>query len=286
MGDMESDPCGAWSGTRGERWIAQLGGLEATLRPVDEPLILALRLDGPARIADIGCGGGGGSIEVFKRAPAGTVLDGYDVALPMIEAARARTRDIGFHQADVATAEVRGAPYDRLVSRFGVMFFENPRAAFANLYGWLAPGGRFAFAVWGPTEDNPWMTNVRDAVSEVVELPTSDFDDVPGPFRYAQKDVLVRLLEGAGFCDVEVSSWRGLLLLGGGLAAREAAEFALSAFGSFAERLDEAGEGARRKALDDLSERLVRAEVSGRVAMNARVLIHSGRRGLRPRLSL
>ena len=62
----------------------------------------------------------------------------------------------------------RKRPYDRLVSRLGMMFFEDPPAAFANLARWLAPGERFAFAVWGRPAENPWMTTVPEVVAEII----------------------------------------------------------------------------------------------------------------------
>src|SRR5205823_7697307 len=138
-------------------------------------------------------------------------------------------------------------PYDRLVSRFGIMFFDDPPAAFGNLRRWLAPGGRFAFAVWGPASDNPWLTSVRDVVARIVELPKPD-RDAPGPFRYADADTLLALLRRAGFSALDVRDWRGALPIGGALPPAEAADFALSSFSSFGELLAEAGAGALDEA--------------------------------------
>src|SRR5947209_2594612 len=167
-----------WAGGRGERWRAHLGGMEAMLAPVDEPLIRALNLHTACRIADVGCGGGGTSLEILRRAPAGSVVHGFDLSPALIELARSRKqfeeRAIAFEVADVATATVVGEAYDRLVSRFALMFFDDPTAAFANLFRWLAPTGRFAFAVWGPLTENPWMTTVRQALAEIIELPPTD----------------------------------------------------------------------------------------------------------------
>ncbi len=147
------------------------------LAPVDEPLIGALRLeaaDWPCRIADIGCGGGATTLSILRCAPAGSVVNGFDISPALIASARERMkseqRAIGFEVADVAAAPAPEAPYERLVSRFGVMFFDDPPAAFSNLLRWLAPGGRIAFAVWARPAENAWMTTVRDVVAEVVEL--------------------------------------------------------------------------------------------------------------------
>jgi SAM-dependent methyltransferase len=142
-----------WSAARGDQWRTQLSGMEPMLAPIDEPLIRALELDAPCTIADIGCGGGGTALEILRRAPAGSVVHGFDLSPPLIELARGRAPHepaIAFDVADMATAEP-GRPYDRLVSRFGVMFFGDPLAAFANLVRWLEPGGRFAFASSHPS---------------------------------------------------------------------------------------------------------------------------------------
>jgi SAM-dependent methyltransferase len=255
--------------------------MEAMLRPVDEPLIQALRLDAPLRIADAGCGGGGTALEVLARAPQGSVVHGFDISPALVEAARDRARDggraAGFEVADMATAAAPGLPYDRLVSRFGVMFFADPPAAFANLARWLAPGGRFAFAVWAPPADNPWMTTARDVVGEVVDVPPTD-PDSPGPFRYAEASKLLALLERAGFGDLEVRDWRGQLALGGGMPAAEAAEFALASFATLAELLAGAGDEALRVARASLTARLREHERGGAVRMDARVHVVVGAR--------
>src|SRR5215467_7718535 len=173
---MNENPAASdWAAARGDKWRDQLSGMEAMLAPVDEPLISALRLDAPYRIADIGCGGGGTTLEILRRAPAGSVVHGFDISQALIDTARSRIRsddrDVAFAVADVATAPAQESPYDRLVSRFGVMFYDDPPAAFSNLVRWLAQGGRFAFAVWGPQAENPWRTSLREVVAEIIDAP-------------------------------------------------------------------------------------------------------------------
>ena len=270
-----------WAAARGEKWLAQLSGMEGMLAPVDEPLLRALRLEAPFRIAEIGCGGGGTALEILRRAPAGSVVHGFDISPALIEVARRRIgpaqQAIAFETADMATAAPPKEPYDRLVSRFGIMFFDDASAAFANLARWLAPGGRFAFAAWGPTADNPWMTSVRDAAAEVVEIPTPD-PEAPGAFRYAEADKLLALLARAGFGELEARDWRGVLPLGGGLAPAEAATFALATFASFGELLAKAGDEALTHARQSLTARFARHQQEGVVRMDARVHIFTGAR--------
>jgi SAM-dependent methyltransferase len=267
-----------WTADRGEKWRGQLERMEAMLAPVDEPLIRALRLDGPCRIAEAGCGGGTTSMELLRRAPAGSVIHGFDISPALIEGARGRGRVPGvleYEVADMATAAPPTGGYDRLVSRFGVMFFADPPAAFRNLLGWLAPAGRFAFAVWGRLEDNPWMSIVRESVGGIIELPPPE-SDAPGPFRYGDVSSLMHLLDDAGYGDLDVSDWSGMLPIGGAVGAEEAASFALASFSNFAEALCEAGDRAHREAREILAQRLSLYERDGAVRMEARVWIATG----------
>jgi len=275
---MNENPAASdWAAARGEKWRAQLPRMEAMLAPVDKPLIEALALDAPFRIADIGCGGGGTTLEIARRAQAGSAVHGFDISRALIEAARARAGTdpaIAFSLADVGTAPAPQPPYDRLTSRFGIMFYDDPPSAFARLARWLAPHGRFAFAVWAPPADNPWMTSVRNVAGEIIDVPQPD-PDAPGPFRYAGADKLLALLDGAGFGDLDARDWRGLLALGGGLKATDAADFALQAFAA-GDLVAEAGEAVRAQVRQALMEHFARHEEDGAVRMDARVHIVTG----------
>jgi SAM-dependent methyltransferase len=270
-----------WTALRGEKWRTSLTGMEAMLAPVDEPLIRALQLgEVPCRIAEIGCGGGGTTLQIGCRAPSGSVVHGFDLSPALIQLAVSRTRsgvdaNIEFHVADVGTVAPPNVPYDRLVSRFGIMFFEDPSSAFANLSRWLAPDGRFAFAVWGPLAKNPWMGVVREAVSEVIDLAPLDAD-APGPFRYADQSKLVALLEQSGFSGLAVQDWHQRLPIGGGLQAEEAADFALASFSTFGELLAGVGDAALRRARQTLTARFESYQQDGVVRMDAAVYVVTG----------
>lgn len=274
----ETPSASEWAAARGEKWRDQLSGMEAMLAPVNAPLIETLQLDAPLRVADIGCGGGGTALEIFRKAPALSAVHGYDISPVLIETARGRMRSdepaIAFTLADVATAPVPPDPYDRLVSRFGIMFYDDPPAAFARLKRWLAPHGRFAFAVWGPAADNPWMSSIREVAAAFIDVPPPE-PDAPGPFRYAGADKLLGLLEGAGFRNAELHDWRGALALGGGLPPAEAADFALASF-SVGELLADAGPETSESVRRALTDLLASHEQDGAVWMDAHVHIIAG----------
>lgn len=277
----ESSSSSDWVTERGDTWRIHLSGMEATLSPTDAPLISALRLETPCRIADIGCGGGGTAIEIVRRAPPGSQVHGFDIVPGLIELARGRIPrqgpDLQFDVADLMTA-APDAPYDRLASRFGTMFFDDPRAAFANMRQWLTPAGRFAFAVWGPPADNRWITTVRDLVARVVSMPKPD-PHAPGPFRYADAGTLVALLDQVGFTQLQVDEWRGLLPIGGRLAPAEAARFALASFSSFGELLAQAGEASLATALRLLTDEWSHHYHDGAVRLEARIHVVTGAGG-------
>jgi len=277
---MTRDGIMDWAAARSEKWRRQLAGLEAMLAPIDEPIIEALSLATRLRIADIGCGGGTTTAEVFRRAPSGSVVHGFDLSPALIEVARrrhgARHPAVAFEVADMGTMAPPEQRYDHLLSRLGVMFFTDPPAAFSNLRRWLVPGGRFVFAVWGSVEDNAWMTTTRAAVAEVIDL-TPIEPSAPGPFRYGDIAPLVSVLERTGFVDVTVTDWQQTLPIGNRLSAPDAAHFALAAFSSFAELLSSAGGDAFGRARRALAERFTPYEQEGVVQMPARVHVIAGR---------
>lgn len=268
-----------WSADRGAKWRRNVDGLEAMLAPVDPTLFEALDIRGPVRVADVGCGGGGTSVALARSLPAGSQAHGFDISPDLVAYARTRPdaldRPLDFSVSDVGTDAAPDRPFDRLVSRFGMMFFPEPVSAFGNLHRWLTPDGRFAFAVWGPREQNPWMTELREAIAAAVDLPEKE-PGAPGPFRYADPDVFLDVLTSAGFRDVRSEPWRGTLPLGGGLPAADAADFATRAF-SVGAHLDEIPPDQAAEVRRDLVRRLADHEVAGRVQMSAAAHIVTGR---------
>lgn len=267
----------AWADARGRQWRDQVDGMEATLAPVDAPLIAALRLDGPLDVAEIGCGGGATTRAIASALPAGGTVEGFDISADLVAAARERVGDVARFTVADAGRFLPERRFDRLASRFGIMFFDDPAAAFANLRGWLKPGGRLAFAVWGPGSEVGFMRAVRDGIASVMPVAPPD-PDAPGPCRYGDPARLAALLEHAGFADAASTTWRGELPVGGGLPARAAAEF-LVASSSTAAPLADADPALRLRALDAIEAACAAHERDGLVRMPVRVEIVTARAG-------
>ena len=269
-----------WSADRGVAWRESMGPLEAMLAPVNVPLLEALGLDAPYQIADIGCGGGETSLAMAERAHSGSTVTGFDISPALIEAAQSKQSQgavsTRFQVQDAGQPLSDGAQFDRLTSRFGIMFFPEADRAFTNIAQWLKPGGRFAFAVWGPPEDNPWMSSIRSVLSQHIELPTPE-PHAPGPFRYQDAPAFLQLLERSGFADVQSASWREKLAIGGGLDALAAADFALTAF-SIGQILKQSDQATVQAAQADLAALFSNHLVDGHVRMDAHVHIVTGKR--------
>lgn len=221
-----------WTGEVGDRWLAHAETFESMISPAGQALLDFAAFGMDEKVVDIGCGCGATSFEIANAVGAdGTVL-GFDIALQLIREAKKRAElkhagNISFAVGDAETDMVAGQPYDRLFSRFGVMFFRDSAAAFANMRSWLKPGGKLDFACWAGPEENPWMGIIGQIVGQHIEMPQAD-PDGPGPFRFADKERVRGILTQAGYANIKLTSWHGESLLGGyGATPQSAVEFVL-----------------------------------------------------------
>lgn len=224
------DP-GEWAGAMGDKWLANIDGFEGMIAAVGVALMARADFAAGERVVDIGCGGGATTIEIGQAVgPEGEAL-GIDVSEPLLAAARRRAGTAGnvrFLAADAATLTL-DAPRDRLFSRFGVMFFNDFPAAFANMRRMLRDGGRVDFSAWAPASENGWIVDMQAILAKHVERPRP-VPNAPGPFALQDIDFARPLMEGAGFRSVEFDLWRGEQLVGGpGAGPEQAANFVLNA---------------------------------------------------------
>jgi len=189
-----------------ERWEPQV---LHSLAAVDPTLFRALDLRPGHRVLDFGCGSGEPSLAIAQLvAPRGTVL-GLDIAQPMVETARRRAklrgiRNARFRRGDVAHAKLDGR-FDRVVSRYGLMFVDDVPLALERVGRSLKPGGRLALAVWGPEDRNPFFRVRAASALPFLNEPPPDPEHFPGPLRLARPGLLPRLMRQAGFRAVRAT---------------------------------------------------------------------------------
>ena len=197
-----------WNGRAGETWVELQRLLDMELRPLGREAQAALAPRPGERVLDIGCGAGETSLDLAAAvAPGGAVL-GVDISRTLLELAARRAAEQGtgarFEAADAQVSDFGGNRFDAVFSRFGVMFFADPFAAFANIRKALKPAGRIAFVCWRPPAENPLMTAPFKAAEPLLPpMPPSD-PLAPGPFALADPERVRRILAEAGFGQVAI----------------------------------------------------------------------------------
>jgi SAM-dependent methyltransferase len=247
-----------WNGIDGEFWAHQQDHLDRILAPVTEPLLAFAEPRAGLTVLDVGCGCGATTIELARAVgPSGRVI-GVDISEPML--ARAKERLRGFANAtcllgDAADLRLHDLRAELIVSRFGVMFFGDPVAAFANLRTGLASGGRVRFACWRPIHENPWLQVPLHAVYEhAPRLPKPDPEE-PGPFSFADVARVERVLTAAGFTPPSFTPLDVQLDLAAGGTVEDAALHA-SGMGPAKRALADQPEDVRAAAIESIRRAL------------------------------
>lgn len=193
-----------WNGAAGEAWVRGQDVLDAMFRPF-EAMLADAAAGCRGRVLDVGCGTGATTLAVAAAAPEAECA-GVDISEPMIAAAVAKAAAAGstaqFFCADAQDHGFADASIEMIVSRFGVMFFRDPVAAFANLRRAATAGGRLNVIAWRSAAENPFMTTAeRAAVKLIPDFPVRKSDG-PGQFAFADDTYVRGILEAAGWRDV------------------------------------------------------------------------------------
>ncbi|MEW6270520.1 MAG: class I SAM-dependent methyltransferase [Thermodesulfobacteriota bacterium] len=249
-----------WNEVAGPKWVSYQATLDAQIGWLGERVMDRAAIAAGESILDVGCGCGTTTRELARRTGASGRVLGVDVSAPMLEVARERARTVGasnvaFTQADAQTHPFEPAAYDLAFSRFGVMFFTDPTAAFANVRRALRPGGRLAFVCWQALAKNPWFAVPLAAVAQHVALPSPPAPGAPGPFAFADPGRVTGILEGAGFADAALEPVVDVLTVGGDGGLDAAVDFLLQ-FGPASAVLREAGIDPRERVVPAVRDAL------------------------------
>lgn len=199
----------AWA-AQGIDWVDNAAVFEAVLAPFADAVMRAADITAGTRVLDIGCGSG----TLLERSAALKAIPfGVDISEPMVQAARRRVPEATVSLGDAQTIALRpatGHPFDRIISRFGVMFFDDPVAAFTNIRAAAAPGGRLAFVCWREG-DNPMFTAGVNILAAHLETPPAAPDpDAPGPLAFGNAERVQGILSDAGWSDVSLTPFDGV----------------------------------------------------------------------------
>lgn len=210
-------------------WVGNARRYDRMHQPFTAMLMDAAGLQPGQQVLDVGCGAGGTTLAAARLVVPGEVT-GVDLSGPMLELARASAQKAGlgnvtFDQDDAQVRRFGPARFDAAISRFGVMFFEDPVAAFTNIRSAVRPGGRLVFVCWQPLAANDWLLVPGAALAEHV--PPGDFGTAygPGMFAFADQDRVRQILADAGWAGISIAPQQVTLLVGGGGSVDDTTEF-------------------------------------------------------------
>jgi SAM-dependent methyltransferase len=221
-----------WNETAGSKWVAMQAFIDEQIRPLGLLAMERGRIAAGDHVLDVGCGCGDSTHEIARRVGATGSVTAIDLSEPMLARARETAHAAGlanatFLHADAAAEPLPAGRFGVLYSRFGVMFFADPPAGFANLRRSIADGGRLAFVCWRGIQENPWMLVPLMAAAQHFTLPPPPPPGTPGPFAFADSERVAGILAAAGFADIAFEPVDETLTIGGAQPLERTVEFLL-----------------------------------------------------------
>ena len=279
MPNDNAEQIAEWNGALGQRWAESQRETDAVVAAFGQAALQRAAAQPGERVIDIGCGCGDTSLELARRVGEGGRVLGVDVSRPMLEVARARAAAAGLRQLDFDEADASAAPLpvgsDLLYSRFGVMFFADPVAAFVHLRAALRPGGRLVFVCWRAPRDNAWAMAPLMAARRALGITPPPADPLaPGPFAFSDGERTRSILADAGFAAIELQRVDAPIRIGA--TPREAAEAAVR-LGPTARLVREVGTDHLPAILQGIERELAsQAAADGQVSLGGSTWLVSG----------
>jgi SAM-dependent methyltransferase len=217
-----------WNSEATRRWVTEQTRIDRLMAEVTDAALAAAAPKPGENVLDIGCGTCTTTLRQAEAVGPGRVL-GIDISEQQLGLARQRLAAAGADNVelvldDAATYSFQAETFDLGFTRFGVMFFADPIAAFRNIRRAMKPGGRLLLAVFRSGPENPWATAAVAAIRHLVEPPPAPGPEDPGQFSWSDPARVRRILDGAGFHEVVLTPLDQSFHLGADAA--EAAEFA------------------------------------------------------------
>ncbi|WP_107312773.1 class I SAM-dependent methyltransferase [Burkholderia metallica] len=197
-----------WNGPSGRAWVDTQATIDRMFEPLARLLVEAAATSGARSVLDVGCGTGAVTLAIARRLGANARCTGIDISAPMIDVAQARAERSGTHArfvcADAQTHAFEPASVDLIVSRFGVMFFDDPVRAFANLRDAARPNARMRFVAWRGAADNPFMTIAEQAAAPLLPNLPARRPGAPGQFAFGDRRRIASVLSDSGWADITI----------------------------------------------------------------------------------
>src|SRR5262245_51388365 len=206
--ETNDEKAALWNGVAGRAWVDAQQALDRLFAPFENLLVTAVTAASARAVLDVGCGTGGTTLAAARRLGGNARCVGIDISAPMLELARARAKaehlTAEFIHADAERYTFEPAVFDAFISRFGVMFFERPADAFANLRHAAQPDATLCLIAWRSAADNPFMTTAERAAAPLLPNLPPRKPDAPGQFAFADRDRVQSILQNSGWREIEL----------------------------------------------------------------------------------
>jgi len=243
------DQAKLWNPAAGCAWVEAQDTIDQMFKPIEDLLVDAVLAGSPHRVLDVGCGTGATTVAVARRLGLNGECVGVDISEPMLDAARLRAERAGaparFILGDAQFYQFEPPSFDAIMSRFGVMFFDDSVRAFANLRRATRAGGELRCVVWRSPDENPFMTTAERAAAPLLPGVPSRVPDAPGQFAFADATRVRRILEESGWAGIEIQP----ITVACTMPASALAQYA-TRFGPLGRVLDEADERTRARVVE------------------------------------
>lgn len=197
-----------WNGPSGNAWVELQEPLDRMFKPIEDLFVREILAGAKRRVLDVGCGSGSTTLAVARALGEQGQAVGIDLSEPLIAVAQARAEreksPATFIRANAQTHAFEPASFDMFISRFGVMFFEDPVRAFANLLHAASDDAETRFIVWRSPAENPFMTTAERAAAPLLPNMPPRRPDAPGQFAFADQRRVTRILEESGWAEIDM----------------------------------------------------------------------------------
>jgi SAM-dependent methyltransferase len=204
------DQAALWNGVAGRTWVEAQELLDRVFEPFEKLLVEEVAAGRKRSVLDVGCGTGATTLAIARSLGGSGRAVGVDISEPMIVLARERAArervPATFIVADAAAHAFEASSFDMLVSRFGVMFFDDNVRAFANLRRAARPGADLRLIAWRSPADNPFMTAAERAAAPLLPCIPARRPRGPGQFAFADAERVHGILAESGWADIDIRS--------------------------------------------------------------------------------
>ena len=196
-----------WNEGIGRKWVEEDDSMNERLSILTKELFLRSNIKRDDKILDIGCGGGQTTFDASEMVGENGYVVGADISkilLDLAESKYANTKNLEFKYCDVQNYEFKVNSFSKVISRFGVMFFENPIEAFKNIYNSLQEGGSLNFVCWTNVMENEFFTDPTNIIIKHINKEFPEITRAPGPLAFSEEDYVKEILMSSKFKNVKI----------------------------------------------------------------------------------